>query len=128
MAKTTQGEPGRRLSHRRIGSRIAYEWWFWISRRGGAVIYPHDSTGRREVSADQFLSLRDGLTGSGSPGQDAPMGCLLILMTGFAPRLAAVLYWIWRPGLWDRAFSGSWMPRGTGQPPGWATTGRPFST
>jgi hypothetical protein len=37
------------------------------------------------------------------------MGCLLILMTGFAPRLAAVLYWIWRPGLWDRAFSGSWI-------------------
>ena len=28
------------------------------------------------------------------------MGCLLILMTGFAPRVAAVLYWIWRPGLW----------------------------
>jgi hypothetical protein len=39
----------------------------------------------------------------------ATMGCLLILMTGFAPRLAAVLYWIWRPGLWDRAFNGSWI-------------------
>ena len=37
------------------------------------------------------------------------MGCLLILLTGAAPRLAAVLYWIWRPGLWDRAFSGSWI-------------------
>jgi hypothetical protein len=37
------------------------------------------------------------------------MGCLLILMTGVAPRFAAVLYWIWRPGLWDRAFNGSWI-------------------
>src|SRR3954465_5885305 len=37
------------------------------------------------------------------------MGCLLILMTGVAPRFAAVLYWIWRPGLWDRAFNRSWI-------------------
>jgi hypothetical protein len=37
------------------------------------------------------------------------MGCLLILLTGFFPRVAAVLYWLWRPVLWDRAFDGSWV-------------------
>jgi hypothetical protein len=37
------------------------------------------------------------------------MGCLLILLTGLAPRLAAVLYWIVRPGRWDAAFSSSWL-------------------
>ncbi len=37
------------------------------------------------------------------------MGCLLILLTGFFPRAAAVLYWLWRPGLWDRAFNDSWV-------------------
>jgi hypothetical protein len=37
------------------------------------------------------------------------MGCLLILLTGFFPRVAAVLYWLWRPHLWDRAFNGSWI-------------------
>jgi hypothetical protein len=37
------------------------------------------------------------------------MGCLLILLTGFFPRVAAVLYWLWRPGLWDRAFNDSWV-------------------
>jgi hypothetical protein len=37
------------------------------------------------------------------------MGCLLIVLTGFAPRLAAVLYWIFRPERWDKAFDGSWV-------------------
>ena len=37
------------------------------------------------------------------------MGCLLIILTGLAPRLAAVLYWIFRPERWDRAFDGSWL-------------------
>lgn len=37
------------------------------------------------------------------------MGCLIILFTGFFPRLAAVLYWLWRPNLWDRAFNDSWL-------------------
>jgi hypothetical protein len=37
------------------------------------------------------------------------VGCLLILLTGFFPRVAAVLYWLWRPHLWDRAFDGSWI-------------------
>jgi len=37
------------------------------------------------------------------------MGCLLIILTGLAPRLAAVLYWIVRPERWDVAFDGSWV-------------------
>ena len=37
------------------------------------------------------------------------MGCLLIILTGLAPRLAAVLFWIFRPERWDRAFDGSWL-------------------
>ena len=37
------------------------------------------------------------------------MGCLVIVLTGFFPRLAAVLYWLWRPILWDHAFNDSWL-------------------
>ena len=37
------------------------------------------------------------------------MGCLLILLTGLAPRFAAVVYWIWRPARWELAFDGSWV-------------------
>ena len=37
------------------------------------------------------------------------MGCLLILLTGLAPRFAAVLYWIVKPERWDAAFDGSWL-------------------
>ncbi len=37
------------------------------------------------------------------------MGCLLVLLTGLAPRFAAVLYWLWRPELWSKAFNGSWV-------------------
>ncbi len=37
------------------------------------------------------------------------MGCLLIVLAGFAPRLAAVVYWIARTPRWDAAFDGSWL-------------------
>jgi hypothetical protein len=37
------------------------------------------------------------------------MGCLFVLLAGFAPRIAAVLYWIFRPQRWDLAFDGSWI-------------------
>jgi hypothetical protein len=32
-----------------------------------------------------------------------------VLLAGFAPRIAAVLYWIFRPQRWDLAFDGSWI-------------------
>jgi hypothetical protein len=37
------------------------------------------------------------------------MGCLFVLLAGFAPRIAAVLFWIFRPQRWDLAFDGSWI-------------------
>ena len=37
------------------------------------------------------------------------MGCLFAILAGFAPRIAAILYWIFRPARWDLAFDGSWI-------------------
>ena len=37
------------------------------------------------------------------------MGCLLILLATIFPRVAAVLFWIFEPARWDRAFDGSWI-------------------
>ncbi len=37
------------------------------------------------------------------------MGCLFALLAGVAPRLAAILFWILRPGRFDAAFDGSWI-------------------
>jgi hypothetical protein len=37
------------------------------------------------------------------------MGCLLILLATIFPRVAAILYWIFEPARWDRAFDGSWI-------------------
>ena len=38
------------------------------------------------------------------------MGCLLVLLAGFAPRLAAILFWIFRPVRWDLAFDNALVP------------------
>jgi hypothetical protein len=37
------------------------------------------------------------------------MGCLFVLLAGFFPRVAAILYWVFRPERWDLAFDGSWI-------------------
>ena len=37
------------------------------------------------------------------------MGCLFAILAGFAPRLAAILFWIFRPVRWDLAFDGAWI-------------------
>ena len=37
------------------------------------------------------------------------MGCLFVLLAGFMPRIAAILYWVFEPRRWDAAFDGSWI-------------------
>ena len=38
------------------------------------------------------------------------MGCLLLLLVAASPRLGMVLYWIFRPGVVDAAFSTALLP------------------
>lgn len=37
------------------------------------------------------------------------MPCLFALLAGFAPRIAAAVLWLARPGMWNAAFNGSWF-------------------
>ncbi|HYJ61475.1 MAG TPA: hypothetical protein VE032_08440 [Actinomycetota bacterium] len=37
------------------------------------------------------------------------MGCLFAILAGFMPRVAAILFWVFRPGRWDLAFDGAWI-------------------